>query len=470
MTAVDAPGLPRRLKGVALAVAWVGLWGLGHLGEFAPHASIWYPPAALTFASLVVLGARAIPYLALASFGGTLWSIDLYHIDAGWPDLLGLAVGNAAAHIGSYAIGAFALRRFAADYRHQLPNVVIAFLLTATISSAIATIGVLATLHVFAMLMTDDLIRSALAFWIGDFVALVVLGPLFAAMLLRLVRHSEIWIEPHDYLRSERLRDVFGFKLALVSLVLLLSMWSVHRIQSYESAFLVFFVLIPQLWLTYTESPLATAISLAVISFLVILLLGPLQLDHFAFVYQLAIAIIATTAYFGLAIPWLEAANRRLRTRLTFDPLTGAATRGYLREKVESGSDQAGSAGGSSLAVIDLDHFKRINDMLGHSVGDQALIALVESLRQHMRGSDVVARFGGDEFIVLLVGCGHDNAIALMERALQSIRSISLAEGIHLTASIGVATRQAGEDFDAWFARADRALYEAKSAGRDCVR
>ena len=63
-TRARAAGWPRWSKGLALAIAWVGLWGLGHLGEFATHASLWYPPAALTFASLAVLGPRVIPYLA----------------------------------------------------------------------------------------------------------------------------------------------------------------------------------------------------------------------------------------------------------------------------------------------------------------------------------------------------------------------------------------------------------------------
>jgi len=93
-------GWPRWGKGLALAIAWVGVWGLGHIGEFATHASLWYPPAALTFASLAVLGARVIPYLVLASYGGTLWSLSIYQVDMHWTRVLAFGLANAIAHIG----------------------------------------------------------------------------------------------------------------------------------------------------------------------------------------------------------------------------------------------------------------------------------------------------------------------------------------------------------------------------------
>lgn len=459
--------LPRWVKGLALVAAWVGIWGLGHLGEVMAHASLWYPPSALTFASLFVLGPAVLPYLVLASFGGTLWSVQIYQIEAGWLTIVGFGVCNAIAHIGSYAIGALVLRRVAARYRHRLPNVVLAFLIAAMASSAMATTGVIAALMAFGLLGPDNLIATALAFWIGDFVALLVLGPLFAALLLRLVGRSEFWLDSHRFLHQERLRAAVAFKLVLVGLLLVLAMVVASRLQTHETAFLVFLVLIPQLWLTYTESPLATAISLGLVSFLIIVLLGPLQLGQFAFVYQLAIAIIATTAYFSLAIPLLEATNSQLRQRLMFDPLTGAATREYLREKAEQ---RVQGTAPSSLAVIDLDHFKGINDAHGHAVGDQALMELVDTLRDHVRGSDVVARYGGDEFLVLLAGCDRDRAITRMTQALDAIAHIRIAGDVRLAASIGVATRQPGEDFDHWFARADRALYAAKQAGRNRVR
>jgi diguanylate cyclase (GGDEF)-like protein len=459
---------PRWIRGLALAIAWVGVWGIGHLGEFATHASLWYPPAALTFASLAVLGPRVIPYLVLGCYGGTLWSLSIYEVELNFTNVVWFGLSNAIAHIGCYALGAFALRRLAREQGHRLPNQIIAFLVVATASSALATLGVVGTLFAFDMLGPEGPAATALVFWIGDFVALVVLAPLFAAVLLRLLRRSELWPEAHAFLHRQRLRGALSFKLLFNVLLVIGIMLITARVQTYESAFLIFFVLIPQLWLTYTESPMATTVSLAVISFLVVVLFWLLELDQFVYVYQIAIAIIATTAYFGLAIPLLEAANRRLRQRLMFDPLTGAATRDYLIEKVQH-TERDTATSSHALAVVDLDHFKGINDTHGHRLGDQALIALVETLRAHVRAGDIVARFGGDEFMVLLPACDHEAAASRMQAVIRALREVRIGDGVRLTASVGIAIDRPGESFDSWFARADEALYRAKQAGRDRV-
>jgi diguanylate cyclase (GGDEF)-like protein len=309
---------------------------------------------------------------------------------------------------------------------------------------------------------------TALVFWIGDFVALVVLAPLFGAVLLRLLRRNGVWAEAHAFLHRELVSSAFSYKLVFIALLELAVMLIANHSQSCESAFLIFFVLIPQMWLTYTESPIATTVSLAVISFQAILLFWLLDLGQFVYVYQLAIAIIATTAYSGLAIPLLEAANRQLRQRLMFDPLTGAASRAYLLEKTQLAERSTGKSA-NSLAIVDLDHFKQINDPHGHRLGDLALIVLVETLRAHTHAGDVVARFGGDEFMVLLLDADHDSARSRMQAAIGALREVRIGDGVRLTVSVGVATHHPGEGFDNWFARADQALYRAKQAGRDRV-
>lgn len=465
----DRAETPRWLRGIALCAAWLAVWGLGHLAEFTAHASVWYPPSALTFAALLVIGFRAVPYLFVANFLATLWSVWLYDISAGWPDIVGGGIANGIVHIGCYGLGAVALRRIADRHQHSLPRIVIAFLGIATAASMATTVGVITSLVVFDLLEARAIAETWLAFWIGDFVALVVLGPLFGALLIKLVRSPVFWIEPLDGVRQDRLTGSFGVKLVVNALVASAAMFATAALGTVESAFLIFFLLIPQMWLTHSESPLRTAVSLGAVSFLIIVWLGVLGLAEFVFMYQFAIAIVATTAYFGLAIPLLASDNEQLRQRLMFDRLTGATSRDLLLFQAGQELARARRGATSCLAVVDLDRFKDINDRHGHAKGDRVLIELAAIMRRQTRGTDVVARYGGDEFVIIFPDTSLEAARERLEALLEEVRSSIAVAGEHLTASIGLTESVPEDDFDSWFERADAALLLAKRRGRDRV-
>jgi diguanylate cyclase (GGDEF)-like protein len=116
-----------------------------------------------------------------------------------------------------------------------------------------------------------------------------------------------------------------------------------------------------------------------------------------------------------------------------------------------------------SIALIDIDHFKRLNDARGHAAGDEALVKIARRLRSMTRDGDIIGRWGGEEFVAVLRG-GADEALQAMER----IRA-AVARAGEVTVSIGVAAREPGEDPWSALRRADRALYDAKRAGRDRV-
>jgi diguanylate cyclase (GGDEF)-like protein len=120
--------------------------------------------------------------------------------------------------------------------------------------------------------------------------------------------------------------------------------------------------------------------------------------------------------------------------------------------------------------MADLDHFKRVNDIYGHEAGDKVLAAFGELLRRCTRLTDVVARFGGEEFVVLMPNTDLDHALATAERirkVLASTRVEPLPDPI--TVSVGVAEFAAAEQGDALLRRVDKALFEAKQSGRNRV-
>ncbi|MDT9000249.1 diguanylate cyclase [Paucibacter sp. APW11] len=126
-----------------------------------------------------------------------------------------------------------------------------------------------------------------------------------------------------------------------------------------------------------------------------------------------------------------------------------------------------------ALALIDADHFKQVNDVFGHATGDAVLKQLARLLEQDTRSSDILARLGGEEFVLLLPGTTANEASSLCERVRRRVEAhdwTALAPGLQVRISLGLHHRQGSEDLDKLLALADRALYEAKAAGRNCVR
>ena len=162
----------------------------------------------------------------------------------------------------------------------------------------------------------------------------------------------------------------------------------------------------------------------------------------------------------------------RLYREATHDPLTGLLNRGALHQRLEQvrGNRQTQAM---SLLMMDLDHFKRVNDLYGHAVGDMVLRQFAQLLREAIGPGDFAARYGGEEFVAVLVNTTKEDAIAVAERLRQQVESTPVAahDGtvVNFTTSIGVSTLHAGEPFDSAARRADDRLYEAKKTSRNCV-
>jgi diguanylate cyclase (GGDEF)-like protein len=160
------------------------------------------------------------------------------------------------------------------------------------------------------------------------------------------------------------------------------------------------------------------------------------------------------------------------REQAEVDGLTGVASRRhFFAAGARLIADAHGSGDGHTACVLmcDIDHFKRVNDIHGHLAGDDVLRAVAETIASEIRGErDLVARFGGEEFVVLLPHNAPTDAMRIAERVRSSVEA-SLPQ-FGTTISIGVAPVDAGESLTAALEQADRALYNAKFAGRNCVR
>lgn len=153
------------------------------------------------------------------------------------------------------------------------------------------------------------------------------------------------------------------------------------------------------------------------------------------------------------------------------DPLTGVFNRRALQQRLQTLVAQAGATGQPlSVAFLDVDHFKRINDRHGHAAGDQCLCDLVGRVRASIRAGDVLARYGGEEFVVVLPGMTGVEALAWADQLRRDLAGLPFqvgAQSIPISASLGVCEWVPGERIDALLECADRALYRAKQGGRN---
>jgi two-component system, cell cycle response regulator len=170
----------------------------------------------------------------------------------------------------------------------------------------------------------------------------------------------------------------------------------------------------------------------------------------------------------------LRAANDRLHQLAITDPLTGLYNRRHYMELMETELDRSRRHQNLlSILMVDVDHFKAINDTHGHQVGDKVLEAIASALQDSLRRHDVIARCGGEEFVVMLPQTGRVEAAAVGEKLRERIGALDLPEADHvpLSVSVGVACYpdQGVDAVDDLLKYADQALYRAKELGRDRV-
>lgn len=167
----------------------------------------------------------------------------------------------------------------------------------------------------------------------------------------------------------------------------------------------------------------------------------------------------------------LQLVNAQLSNLATTDTLTGAWNRRHFEQELQRELIQSQRyAEPLSLLMFDIDHFKAVNDRYGHPVGDTVLVGLTRLVQRNLRAADTLARWGGEEFVIMMPHCDADEAVGLAEK-LRALLALQTFETVgQVTASFGVTQCRPEDSPQSWLKRADLALYQAKAEGRNAVR
>jgi two-component system cell cycle response regulator len=260
------------------------------------------------------------------------------------------------------------------------------------------------------------------------------------------------------------------------------------RFHKSESAFFVFIALVLAAGgaLAYgysvlgiageSQDPGEFAINMALLSRIIFgsgVLLATASIFGIFFIYPLIRTQVREEGKLRAMTASLSARSESMEHAALTDSLTGMQNRRYFDDALREYLEEFNRIGKPiGLLILDLDHFKSVNDSHGHDVGDEVLRVVAGCLREFTRYHDVVARLGGEEFAVVAPNMDNDMLIKLAERIRRAIASLTVQTGnvrLRVTTSVGLAVWDGKEGADDFFRRADRMLYEAKRLGRNRV-
>lgn len=463
--------LPTAALHAAVFAAWMAAFLAAWLLEYAPHASLWFPPAAVTFAALLVLGARALPVLWLCCALATVLADRMYGQHAAAGALALAAVGFALVHTAAYALPAVLLRRFAwGAAAPTTPAKVTLFLLGGLAGAVLAGLGGAVSLRMAGLLGPGEWLPLLAPWWIGDYAGLLTLGPLAAVALNRSAAAAGLPASA-GRLRFGAPAPIGGLGRSWLVKLLLLLCGSAGLLaaatvvpQPQPVIFCLFAALVVQLWIVHSEPELGVLLAIAAFTVLLVAATTVLGLGEHALILQFVLITLAANSYFGLAVPALYGDNERLRRLVTHDPLTGVLSRRIFEESADAAIAAARRRGAPAvLVMVDVDRLKEINDSAGHAAGDAALRAVAGTCAGLVRPGDLIGRLSGDEFAVLLPGAAMAEAAGIVQAMREALADLPAGPAGVVTASFGLSALEPGDDgYASLLARADRAMYAVK--------
>lgn len=435
------------------------------------YATAVWPPSGIALAALLLLGQRAWPGIWA---GATLVNLT---VESSLATALIVGTGNT---LEAFACATLIRHWIGVPRRFEHGRDVVLFVAIAAASCAIAaTVGATA-LAVSRAVPWPQFLPHWWTWWQGDLTGIIIVAPLILSWSLR---RAAPW-PPVKQMEAA----CFGL---LMLAVTQLAFQHGDAAGSPASSFSLTFAILPFIiWaaLRFNQRVVTTAIA-ASCSFAVYYTVDDLRsvaqsslneslLTLLAFISTMVVTGLVLSAVMeerGRAMDRLARALEALREQAMTDPLTGLYNRRYLVEFLQREWIRARRKEGSlGVIMVDLDHFKRINDSFGHPAGDYVLTAVSALLRMHIRSSDIVCRYGGEEFALILPEASLESVRRRAEEIQAAIGRLDLRHGDaplgRVTASLGVALFPDHADGpDTVLHAADGALYAAKEAGRDCT-
>ena len=451
-----------------LLILWLGSFLLAAALEHAPHASLWFPPAAVTFAGLYCVGWRAVPAILVACVLGTYLTEVSLQGDVR-PDVLAWSsLVFALIHTGAYALPAMLLRRLAPSLPTELTlRAVSQFLLLGALGALLAAgLGAMG-LRQTELLEAPDMFELVAAWWIGDYAALVTLAPVLALVLRRTAGDAgNVRRFPPFEWGPWRFRRSATGKLALLFAVTLAILFSYLELSN-SRALLVMLVVpvVLQLWVVHTENLASAQLGLLGFSLLTVGAAAAFDVGDDALILQFAAISLAANSYLSLAAPALYAANERLRDQVSHDGLTGALSRAYFEDRAIAELARGFRPDRpSSVILLDVDGLKEINDSHGHAGGDVALRELVVRCKACLGSNDFVGRLSGDEFVIFLPGSDAARAGDIVHAIRGRLQAGPVQPlGRVVSASFGIATvAEPSPTLSQLLQAADQAMYVQK--------
>lgn len=450
-------------QALLLAAAYFATAKLALLAAIPPgYATAVWPPSGIALAALLLLGNRVLPgiWLGAALVNITVQSSPLAAAL--------IATGNMLEAL----LAAVLLRRHLGTQREfEHGEDVLAFVAVAALSATIAATVAALPLALVHSISWPELGWNWWTWWLGDAMGMILVAPLILGWC---AREQTSW--------SPR-KAAEGATLATSLLLITLAIFSERAtLPSLALTFLVLpFVVWAAIRFRQREVTTATAAVCAIAVWFTIEGRGPFAQESLNTSLLLLLAFMSTVAVTGLALNATEGERSRVMTALNkaldqfreqaiTDPLTGLFNRRFLQDYLPRELDRAVRRRAPvAVLMIDLDHFKQVNDSAGHAAGDAVLAQIGTLIKRHVRSSDIACRYGGEEFILVL----PEATLASARRRAEQIRG-SIERSRHelrgITASIGVALfPDHAVDHDTLTRAADEAMYESKARGRNCV-